>query len=146
MTKPAFDFYNNLVKQWGDSLSGTPESVARTMYAEKAVLVPTVDNNIRTNFHGIADYFKEFLTHKPVMIHFENIICQIFRENEVLDVNHTLHADTVELTGYYEFQFNDGTKTQARYTFVFRDVDGKWLILNHHSSKLPHPDQVTKYH
>ena len=146
MTQAAFDFFNNLVKQWGETLSGTPESVAESMYAPTGVLVPTVDNNIRTNHDGITDYFKEFLAHKPVMVSFENIACQIFRENIVLDINHTKLADTVELTGYYHFQFNDGSTTNARYTFVFRNIKGRWLILNHHSSKLPHPDLDTKYH
>lgn len=146
ISNDAYEFYSNLVQKWGDALSSTPEKMSESMYAQSGVLVPTVDNDIRTNREGIANYFKEFMKHRPIMEHFENVVCQIFRENNVLDINHTHLADTVELTSYYHFRFDDGTTTNARYTFVFRYIKGKWLILNHHSSKLPHQDSITKYH
>ena len=43
-------------------------------------------------------------------------------------------------TGYYTFSgVRDGQPTQrpARYTLVFRKQDGKWLIVDHHSSYVP---------
>jgi uncharacterized protein (TIGR02246 family) len=43
-------------------------------------------------------------------------------------------------TGYYHFNiFPDGKPDVwvARYTFVFEKKDGNWMILHHHSSRVP---------
>ncbi|MFD5164457.1 SgcJ/EcaC family oxidoreductase [Streptomyces hawaiiensis] len=119
-----------LFDRWNAALrTGDPEKVA-DLYAKDAVLLPTVSNQVRTDRAGILDYFEQFLRNKPVGTKIESVV-------NVLD------RDTVIDTGVYEFTFTDhatGEKStvKARYTYAYeKQPDGTWLIVNHHSSKMP---------
>ncbi|WP_030955725.1 SgcJ/EcaC family oxidoreductase [Streptomyces sp. NRRL S-481] len=120
----------SLFDQWNAALrTGDPNKVA-DLYAKDAVLLPTVSNNVRTDRAEIVDYFEHFLQNKPVGTKVESVV-------NVLD------RDTVIDTGVYEFALTDhetGEKStvKARYTYAYeKQRDGKWLIVNHHSSKMP---------
>jgi len=114
---------------WNDALkSGDPEKVA-DRYASDAVLLPTVSNKIRDNHDEIVDYFEHFLENKPVGKKIETIV-NVLDDNSAID------------TGLYEFTLTDpdtGAKStvKARYTYEYEKRGGKWLIVNHHSSKMP---------
>ena len=116
-----------LFPQWNAALAtGDPQKVA-DLYAPDAVLLPTVSNEVRRTRAEIVDYFTKFLQSKP----------QGTIEDEVVDV---LDADTAVNTGVYEFVLTkDGKadRVRARYTYVYELRDGKWLIVNHHSSAMP---------
>ncbi|MFJ8468205.1 SgcJ/EcaC family oxidoreductase [Streptomyces swartbergensis] len=119
-----------LFDQWNAALqTGDPQKVA-DLYAQDAVLLPTVSNNVRTDRAEIVDYFEHFLKNKPEGTKIESVV-------NVLD------RDTVIDTGVYEFALTDpatGAKNtvKARYTYAYeKQADGKWLIVNHHSSKMP---------
>ena len=116
-----------LFPQWNAALAtGDPQRVA-DLYAPDAVLLPTVSNQVRRTRAEIVDYFTKFLKNKP-----QGVI-----EDEIVDV---LDADTAINTGVYEFALTkDGKaeKVRARYTYVYELRDGKWLIVNHHSSAMP---------
>lgn len=119
-----------LFDQWNAALrTGDPQKVA-DLYAKDAVLLPTVSDNVRTDRAEIVDYFEHFLQNKPEGTKVESIV-------NVLD------SDTVIDTGVYEFALTNpetGAKNtvKARYTYAYeKQSDGKWLIVNHHSSKMP---------
>lgn len=127
---PATPSKDDIAKQfdtWNAALAtGDPNKVA-DLYAPDAVLLPTVSNNVRTTRAEIVDYFQTFLQSKPVGTIDEEII-------KVID------PDTAVNTGVYHFDLTKDGKQQrvnARYTYVYELVDGKWLILNHHSSAMP---------
>lgn len=116
-----------LFGQWNAALAtGDPQRVA-DLYAPDAVLLPTVSNQVRRNRAEIVDYFTKFLQSKP-----QGVI-----QDEIVDV---LDADTAINTGVYEFTLSKDGKAErvrARYTYVYELRDGKWLIVNHHSSAMP---------
>jgi uncharacterized protein (TIGR02246 family) len=119
-----------LFDRWNAALqTGDPKKVA-DLYAKDAVLLPTVSNQVRTDRAGIVDYFEHFLQKKPVGTKVESVV-------NVLD------RDTVIDTGVYEFSLTDdgtGEKStvKARYTYAYeKQPNGTWLIVNHHSSKMP---------
>ncbi|MET9684554.1 SgcJ/EcaC family oxidoreductase [Streptomyces coeruleorubidus] len=119
-----------LFDQWNAALrTGDAQKVA-DLYAKDAVLLPTVSNNVRTDRAEIVDYFEHFLKNKPAGTKVESVV-------NVLD------RDTVIDTGVYEFALTDhetGAKNtvKARYTYVYeKQPNGTWLIVNHHSSKMP---------
>ncbi|MBP2326021.1 uncharacterized protein (TIGR02246 family) [Kibdelosporangium banguiense] len=112
---------------WNTALAtGDPNKVA-DLYAPDAVLLPTVSNKVRTDRAGIVDYFEHFLASKP-----SGVI-----EQEVINV---LDPDTAINTGVYRFTLTQNgvqQQVEARYTYVYELRDGKWLIINHHSSAMP---------
>ncbi|MEU6913984.1 SgcJ/EcaC family oxidoreductase [Streptomyces olindensis] len=119
-----------LFDNWNAALqTGDPQKVA-DLYAKDAVLLPTVSNNVRTDRAEIVDYFEHFLQNKPSGTKIESVV-------NILD------RDTVIDTGVYEFALTDhktGAKStvKARYTYAYeKQPDGRWLIVNHHSSKMP---------
>ncbi len=125
--KPSKAVVAALFNEWNASLAtGDPQKVA-DRYAPDAVLVPTVSNQVRTDRAGIVNYFQEFLKKKPqgkITSSFVNVL----DDDDAID------------TGTYTFSLTvDGKQktVPARYTFVYELRDGKWLIVNHHSSAMP---------
>ncbi|GAA3807565.1 SgcJ/EcaC family oxidoreductase [Streptomyces phyllanthi] len=127
--KPGKKQITALFDNWNAALQiGDPEKVA-DLYAKDAILLPTVSNNVRTDRAEIVDYFEHFLENKPVGKKIETHV-------NVLDNNSALDA------GVYEFTLTDpktGQKrvVEARYTYEYEKRNGKWLIVNHHSSVMP---------
>jgi uncharacterized protein (TIGR02246 family) len=113
--------------RWNSALqTGIPEKVAEC-YADDAILLPTVSNKPRTNFAERVDYFTAFTKLRP----FGTIDQPFIR----------FLADGVAInSGIYTFDLvKDGVpaQVQARYTFLYKKIDGDWKIVEHHSSALP---------
>ncbi len=115
-----------LFERWNEALrSGNAQRVSRC-YAEDAVLLPTVSNVPRLSRSEIQDYFEHFLQKKPL--------------GKVNQRNVKLGCNKITDAGVYTFRIIDGGRTEyvpARYTFVYENRDGKWLIAHHHSSLMP---------
>lgn len=114
----------NLFETWNAALAtGNPDEVTK-LYAEDAVLLPTVSNKVRHNHAEIRDYFVNFLAKGP---------------QGVIDESNVRHLsdDLVINSGVYTFTFADGSKVSARYTYLYKQVDGEWKITEHHSSAMP---------
>lgn len=115
-----------LFDRWNEALrSGDAKRVSQC-YAEDAVLLPTVSNVARLSRSEIQDYFEHFLQKKP--------LGKINQRNVKLGCNKITDA------GIYTFRIIDAGKTEnvpARYTFVYENRYGEWLIAHHHSSLMP---------
>lgn len=113
-----------LFDQWNESLATGNASIVAANYAPNAILLPTVSNKVRRTEAERIDYFKHFLLKKP--------------HGEIDQANVRVFGDIALNSGLYTFTFSDGSKVHARYTFVYqKQSDGRWLIIEHHSSKLP---------
>ena len=117
----------SLFDRWNAALAtGNPAEVTK-LYAQDAVLEPTVSNKVRTTPEEIHNYFTSFLKLKP-----QGVVN--YRQIRVLDENTALD------TGVYTFDLTkDGKRqqVQARYTYVYEKLGGQWKIINHHSSAMP---------
>ena len=112
-----------LFDEWNSALkSGDPKSVA-ILYEANSILLPTMSDKVRHNRDEIEDYFKHFLVKGPVG-HIDEANVRKFGQ---LAIN----------SGVYTFTFKDGSAVQARFTFVYRWNGKRWMIVEHHSSKLP---------
>ena len=115
-----------LFESWNKALeSGDTERVSQC-YAEDAVLLPTVSNVARLSRSEIQDYFEHFLEKKPL--------------GKVDQRNVKFGCNKITDAGIYTFRIIDAGKTDyvpARYTLVYQNRDGEWLIAHHHSSLMP---------
>ncbi|MEJ8670412.1 MULTISPECIES: SgcJ/EcaC family oxidoreductase [unclassified Streptomyces] len=127
--KPSKEQVAGLFDQWNRTLqTGDPEKVA-DLYASDAVLLPTVSNQVRADHAAIVDYFEHFLANKPVGKKIETHI-------NVLDNNSVIDAGTYQFT-LTDPETGEKSVVKARYTYAYEKRGGEWLIVNHHSSKMP---------
>ena len=113
----------SLFDEWNDTLqTGSPEKVA-ALYESDGILLPTVSNKVRHNHEEIADYFVHFLEKGP--------------EGKIDESNVRIFDQLAINSGVYTFTFKDGSAVQARFSFVYRWNGDRWMIVEHHSSKMP---------
>jgi uncharacterized protein (TIGR02246 family) len=110
--------------------SGNPTVVedVLALYAEDAILLATVSEQIRDTKDELRDYFK-FFTALP----------NLSAKDYIPTIR--VYDDVAINSGYYTFMFKSEpgavVEVPARYTFVYRKINGKWMIVEHHSSGIP---------
>jgi hypothetical protein len=115
---------------WCDAIGnakGDPSKVVK-FYAKDAILLPTLSPKILMNTnHGLDAYFVSFTGHPHIRCQTDKLITQVYRD---IGIN----------TGLYTFTYDENGKTEvvkARFSFIYKKNNNQWLIINHHSSKLP---------
>ena len=113
-----------LFERWNAALAtGNPDAVT-SLYAENAILLPTVSNRVRHNHAEIRDYFVSFLAKQP--------------QGVIDEANVRFLADDLVInSGVYTFSFGNGDRVSARFTYLYRRADDEWKIIEHHSSAMP---------
>ncbi|MEY4960387.1 MAG: hypothetical protein RL610_566 [Pseudomonadota bacterium] len=116
-----------LFDAWNAALqTGDPEQVV-DLYAFNAILLPTVSNKVRHTRAEIRDYFVHFLKNHPKgKIDESNV-----RIYNGIAINSGIYTFTLKPTG------GDKVQVQARFTYVYQWFGDRWLIIEHHSSKMP---------
>ena len=107
--------------------SRDPERVV-ALYDSEAVLWGTASPTLRDTLGGIRDYFKP-------LAGFPTEFKAVVGEQHV-----RVYGDTAINTGSYTFTtVRDGKPTTlpARFSFVYRNRNGRWMIVDHHSSVMP---------
>ncbi|MGW6444171.1 SgcJ/EcaC family oxidoreductase [Lentzea sp. NPDC055074] len=126
-SRPTTEQIKALFADWNASLATGDAQKVADRYAPNAVLLPTVSNQVRSTRAEIVDYFEHFLQARP--------------SGTILDSHvAVLDADDAIDAGTYRFALTREGRpatVDARYTFVYEKIDGKWLIVNHHSSAMP---------
>jgi len=106
--------------------SRDPARITAT-YDADAVFWGTTAKTVAANPAAIAEYFKDAPKNPNARV--------AFGEQHI-----RVYGDVAVNTGYYTFSnVRDGQTVSipARFTMVFRNRDGKWLIVAHHSSRVP---------
>lgn len=114
---------------WATAYDSRDPSRIVNLYAPEAMLWGTSSASVRSNPEAILDYFKDAPKRPNARV---RIVTQETR----------LLGDSAVSAGAYTFSdVRDGkpTESPARFTFVFRKADGRWLIVHHHSSRMPSP-------
>jgi len=114
--------------QWRTALSsGNPQTIV-DLYDDQAVLLATLAAEPIKTQEERLNYFTGLM---------KNPNLAVAVQEEMISL---LDEDNAVINGVYTFSFDkDGAKAEipARYTFVYGKKDGKWMILDHHSSKVP---------
>ncbi len=98
------------------------------LFTDNAVLLATVSNTPRTTPAAINDYFVGFLKNNP--------------QGTITSSTVKVDCNTASRLGTWTVTFTDSATGQksdvlARYSFIYRFVDGQWKIDHLHSSMLP---------
>ena len=113
----------SLFDDWNSALQSRDPNRVVALYAPDAILLPTVSNQVRHNHQEIKSYFVDFIAKGP--------------SGKIDQSNIRLFDHLAINSGVYTFSFDDQTEVQARYTFVYRRQGDRWMIIEHHSSKMP---------
>ena len=106
--------------------SRDPKRIA-ALYAPDAVLWGTNLKAIATTPAAVAEYFKDAPARPDARV--------VFGQQNV-----RVYGDLALNSGTYAFNgVRDGkpVSSPARFSIAFRRQEGKWLIVDHHSSRLP---------
>jgi len=118
-----------LFDAWNKALQTLDPDKVVELYASNAILLPTVSNQVRHNHAEIKDYFVHFLRNRP--------------KGKIDEYNVRRYGDFASNSGLYTFTLSppsgDPSVIKARYTFVYQWFGDRWLIVEHHSSRLPEP-------
>jgi hypothetical protein len=116
------------LRNWATTISGRNVAEVMALYAVDAILVPTLSNDIGEYEHERRRYFETFLAN-------EGLRCEIAVQKKRI----SRKLSTVVIGGLYTFTFlRQGVQHEvpARFLFTFENIDGRWLITGHHSSRL----------
>jgi uncharacterized protein (TIGR02246 family) len=97
------------------------------MYGSGAVFWGTTMKTIATSPEAIAAYFKDAAARPNARV--------VFTEQHV-----RVYGDTAFNSGAYTFKdVRDGQEVSnpSRYSMVFRREGGNWVLVHHHSSRVP---------
>lgn len=116
-----------LFDQWNTALVAHDLDAITALYADDAILLPTLSNQVRRTPAERRDYFAHFVERGPV---------GTIDERDI-----RLGCDSAIDAGLYTFTFAaDGGVARARYSYSYElGEDGIWRIGSHHSSLLPEP-------
>jgi len=113
---------------WIDAMNSHDPGKVTALYAADAVLWGTRSATLRDNPDAIREYFNALRSADPSY-------------KVVLGEQHIRVYDDIAInTGSYSFsEIRDGKEVvrPSRFTFVYRNHDGRWLIVEHHSSAVP---------
>jgi uncharacterized protein (TIGR02246 family) len=97
------------------------------LYEPEAVLWGTTAKTIASTPAAIADYFKSAPSRPNARV--------------TLGEQHIrVYGDVAVNSGYYTFsdvQNGQSSARPSRFTIVFRNIGGNWMIATHHSSSMP---------
>ncbi|AZZ53244.1 SgcJ/EcaC family oxidoreductase [Rathayibacter festucae] len=114
-----------LFDEWNAALATGDPAQVDALYADDAVLLPTVAPGVLDTSAERIGYFDAFLKKRPT---------GTIDESVVRDLGDGYASNT----GLYTFALAEtGELVHARFTFVYEEIDGEWRIIEHHSSKEP---------
>lgn len=118
---------------WIDAMSSHDAQRVVALYDAEAVLWGTRSPTIRDTPATVGDYFNILRT---VPTSYKAVL----GEQRI-----RVYGDIAINSGTYTFsEVRDGKEIvrPARFSFVYRNRNGRWLIVDHHSSAVPEPPKV----
>jgi len=114
-------------RAWAEAYNSRDPQKIQNLYASDAVFWGTSSPILRDSPALIAEYFKSAPAQPDARVELGEFKVRVW-------------GDTAASTGSYTFtDVRDGqvARRPARFSFVYRLRDGRWLIVDHHSSSAP---------
>lgn len=115
------------VAAWVAAYDSRDPARISAQYSPDAVFWGTSSKTVRTTPPQIAEYFKDAAKRPDARA-------------SIGEQHIRVYGDVAIATGYNTFSdIRDGKRTSnpARFSAVFHKRDGKWILVDHHSSRLP---------
>ena len=110
---------------WVDNIGkGDPDAMV-ALYHPEAILHGTTSPVLRQGHTRIREYFAGITPDLQLTMAFQ----------EPMHIR--VHGDTAVNTGFYSTRIGDNDPIPLRYSFVYLKSGDEWLIIDHHSSRLP---------
>jgi uncharacterized protein (TIGR02246 family) len=118
------------LQAWVEAFNSRDPKRIVALYAPTAVFWGTTAPAIATTPEQVWAYFKDSGQRPAVRVAIDSTHARVF-------------GDVAVVSGGYTFaDVTDGAASNvrpARYSMVFRRINGRWLIVDHHSSRVPAP-------
>jgi uncharacterized protein (TIGR02246 family) len=117
-----------VTQKWIEGMTRHDVDSVVALYDSEAVLWGTRSPTLRDNPSKVREYFNMLRTVPPTYK-------AVLGEQRI-----RVYGNLAINTGTYTFsELRDGKEVvrPARFSFVFRNVNGRWLIIDHHSSAMP---------
>ncbi|OAG66731.1 DUF4440 domain-containing protein [Xanthomonas floridensis] len=118
---------DKMLLRWTETVGRRDIEAVLALYAPDAILVPTLSDDIRGRDADRRAYFAAFLAA-------DGLSCGVTVQKKRVSAK----LGTVVIGGLYTFVFERGDVSEpvhARFLFTFEEIDGRWLITGHHSSR-----------
>ena len=125
---PRLQAVQDATNAWRDAFDRHDPTTLAGLYANDAVLWGTVATTPTTTNQGLIDYFTRATATPQVHV----IVNATYVR--VLDNDFATNSGTYTFVSTQDGQV---VTRPARFTFTYRRIDGRWLIVAHHSSLLP---------
>lgn len=125
--KRLIDGARTTLTRWTEAVAAGRIDAILPLYAPDAILVPTLSNEIVVTEHDRRKYFEFFLSDGGPDCAVERIVSRTDRK-----------LGTATIAGIYAFRFHRLSGEEivpARFLFTFEEVNTRWLITGHHSSR-----------
>ena len=126
-TGPMVEEVRAAYERWIEAVTGGDPDAVLGLYAEDAVLMATFSPAPRAKPQELREYFIHFTALPGLRASTSEAITRIY-------------GDVATHDGLYTFTYRkDGevAEVPARFSFIFRKRDDRWLIAGHHSSQVP---------
>jgi hypothetical protein len=115
------------LKEWTMAVASADVDRITDLYHKEAVLWGTLSPVIRNTPGLIREYFLNFASQEEI-------------KGKITYKDTRLYGNIGIISGAYTFTWKDGgklIKVPARFSFVYEQLDNRWLIVDHHSSVVP---------
>ena len=121
------DEIESALTNWLNTLADGNVVAITDLYLENGVLLGTVAKDIKQGHAEIQEYFEMFLKKSPIGS-VDSFILQNFGNICISDGTYTFEVDS---------KSGNRESVSARYTYVWKKENKKWMIATHHSSINP---------
>jgi uncharacterized protein (TIGR02246 family) len=112
---------------WVEAFASHDPSRITALYAPDAIFWGTASPTIRDTPELIREYFENLQNRPTVRIEIDEQHIRVYGDVAIDSGRYTVH----------EVKAGQPTVRPLRFSFVYRRQEGRWLIVDHHSSALP---------